>query len=416
MSKQSIIWKFHAQVQGVANAVSELLSEAVGEQDEALLSMLQTELRILREWILGNKQSPKAIFETLESVRQQVESIEHRGVQNAVSILQGTATELAQIVGQHTAQMLEAVLDNERSIRRRSFKSELTDTAIKNMLDYKPFVDGKTIQQWFGDLEYKISSRIFQGVQTGIVEGMTLHSIMQTVRGIEGFKPGILKTNRQSAEILARTTINAVANQSRLEMFRANADVIDGVQWLATLDHRTCLICGSYDGKIWTKEKLYEVKVPPAHPNCRCVLIPYIDIGDGSERPAEAENFDLLARKKYEANSHAKKKYDELSYEYRRKLRYAAMETIRQQTGNAPDGYAVLLHCFKQGGLGFRGCPVDFVSQNDVGEYRSLLKFKSASAFGNSGTFAHDVSTGQVGGHEVGCELDTRKFTFDCFC
>ena len=81
--------------------------------------------------------------------------------------------------------------------------------------------------------------------------------------------------------------------------------------------------------------------LPPAHPNCRCVLIPYIDIGDGidadgSARPAEAENFDLLAKKKYEANPHAKKKYNELSYEYRRKLRYAAMEEFRQQTGNAP--------------------------------------------------------------------------------
>ena len=340
MTKQSIdrnnVWSFHAQVQGVANAVSELLSEAIAEQDEELLVILQTELRTVREWILENKQSPKAIFEKLESVRQQIESIEHHGIQNAVSILQGTATELAQITGQHTAQMLEAVLDNERSIRRKSLKSTLTDTEIKNMLDYKPFVDGKTIQQWFGDLEYKISSRIFQSVQKGIVEGMALHSIMQTVRGIDGFKPGIVKTNRQSAEILARTTINAVANQSRLEMFRANADAIDGVQWLATLDHRTCLICGSHDGKIWTKEKFYEVKVPPAHPNCRCVLIPYIDIGDAGIRPAEAENFDLLAKKKYDANPHAKEKYHELSHEYRRKLRYATMETFLQQTGNSP--------------------------------------------------------------------------------
>jgi SPP1 gp7 family putative phage head morphogenesis protein len=232
--------------------------------------------------------------------------------------------------------MLEAFLDNERAIRQKSLKRELTDTAIKNMLDYKPFVDGKTIQQWFGDLEYKISSRIFQSVQKGIVEGMTLHSIMQTIRGIDGFKPGVLKTNRQSAEILARTTINAVANQSRLEMFRENADVLDGVQWLATLDHRTCIICGAYDGRIWTTEKMYEVKVPPAHPNCRCVLIPYIDIGGEGTRPAEVENFDLLVKKKYDANPNAKKKYNELSYEYRRKLRYAAMEEFQQRTGNSP--------------------------------------------------------------------------------
>ena len=338
---QNSIWTFHSQVQGVANAVAELLSDAIGEQDEALLAMLQTELRTVREWILGNKQPPKVVFEKLESIRQQIENIEHRGVQDALTILQGQARGLVSIAGQHAANEIQSALMNERNIRRKSFKTELTDREIKNMLDYKPFVDGKTIQQWFGDLEYKISSRIFHSVQKGIVEGMTLNSVMQTIRGTEGFKPGVLKTNRLSAEILARTTINAVANQSRLEIYRANADGIDGVQWLATLDHRTCIICGSYDGRIWSQDKLYEVKVPPAHPNCRCVLIPYIDLGDGidadgNSRPAEAENFDLLAKTKYEANPNAKKNYNELSHEYRRKLRYAAMEECRHKTGKSP--------------------------------------------------------------------------------
>ena len=334
------VWAFHSQVQGVANAVAELLSDAIGEQDEALLAMLQTELRTVRGWILANKQSPKVVFEKLESVHRQIVEIEHRGVQNALTILQGQAGDLASIAGQHAANEIQSALLNERNIRRKSLKSELTETAIRNMLDYKPFVDGKTMGQWFGDLEYNISSRIFHGVQKGIIEGMTLNSIMQSIRGTEGFKPGVLKTNRQSAEILARTVINATANQSRLEMVRANADVIDGVQWLATLDHRTCIICGVYDGKIWSQDKLYEVKVPPAHPNCRCVLVPYIDIGDGIDadagtRPAEAENFDLLAKKQYQANPNAQKKYEDLSHEYRRKLRYAAMEEFRQKTGKS---------------------------------------------------------------------------------
>ena len=171
---KTAIWSFHSQVQGVANAVAEMLSDAIGEQDEALLAMLQTELRTVREWILGNKQSPKVVFEKLESIRQQIESVEHRGIQNALTILQGQASNLASIAGQHAASEIQSALTNERNIRRKSFKTGLTDREIKNMLDYKPFVDGKTIQQWFGDLEYTISSRIFQCVQKGIVEGMTL--------------------------------------------------------------------------------------------------------------------------------------------------------------------------------------------------------------------------------------------------
>jgi hypothetical protein len=81
---------------------------------------------------------------------------------------------------------------------------------------------------------------------------------------------------------------------------------------------------------------LHQVPTPPAHPNCRCVLIPYIDIGDEGTRPAEVENFDLLAKKQYQTNPNAQKKYEDLSHEYRRKLRYKAMEDFRQKTGKTP--------------------------------------------------------------------------------
>jgi SPP1 gp7 family putative phage head morphogenesis protein len=157
-----------------------------------------------------------------------------------------------------------------------------------------------------------------------------------------------LERNRQSAEMLARTAINAVANQSRLEMFQANADVLDGVQWLATLDHRTCPICGAFDGKIWTQDTLlnksHEIKVPPIHPNCRCMLTPHIDVGDGGTRPAEVENFDQLAKEKYDAEQiqrhkddpSKRRKYDSLSYEYRRKLRYDAIRDYQQKEGKLP--------------------------------------------------------------------------------
>ena len=76
---------------------------------------------------------------------------------------------MASIAGQHAASEIQSALLNERNIRRKSLKSELTESAIRNMLDYKPFVDGKTIQQRFGDLEHTISSRIFQSVQKGTI-------------------------------------------------------------------------------------------------------------------------------------------------------------------------------------------------------------------------------------------------------
>jgi hypothetical protein len=62
------------------------------------------------------------------------------------------------------------------------------------------------------------------------------------------------------------------------------------------------------------------------------MLLPYIDIGEEGTSPAEAENFDLLAKEQYEAK-YPKKKYDDLSYEYRRKLWYKAIEDYHKAHG-----------------------------------------------------------------------------------
>ena len=365
---RNAVLDFLTRVQGEANIVADLLSEAMSGQDAALLAMLQEKLRPIRAVILRNENplaSWKEVTSRLEAIHTQITDIMHRGVQKSAAILYEKAELVAGQTRRYTAQEIEAILADEKSVRNRFLKKELTDEDIKekiqNMLNYKPFVDGKTIQQWFGNMKYDISSKIFQRVQKGVIEGYTLHDIILSIRGKPDkdgvFHGGILQATRKSAEILARTTINAVANQSRLEMYREHSDVIDGVKWLAALDHRTCMICGAYDGKVWKSDKLDEVKVPPAHPNCRCVLVPYIDIGEGGTRPAEAENFDLMAREKYEENH--TKSWDELSYEYRRQLRYKAIKDYKE-SGKEP---------YKQLSSGakfddyLRGQPDDFARQ-----------------------------------------------------
>ena len=323
----------YIEVQGIANTVAEMLSKIVGEQDPVMLAMLQKEIRIIREWIIRGRH-PKKIIDRLQALFLKITEHQYSGVENAAEKLHKQAAELAKVVAPFEAKQLETFL-KERNLRRGRIKYKLSDEQIRDMLTYKPFVDGKTIWQWFDKLKFDNASTIFNAVQKGVVDGMTLNSIMQVIQGRQtpyGWEPGILDRNRRSAETLARTTINAVANQSRLEMYQSNADVLDGVQWRAALDHRTCIICGAYDGKIWPPDKMYEVKVPPAHPNCRCRLVPYIDIGEGVGRPAEAENFDQMAKEKYEAK-YKGKKYDDLSYDYRRKLRYDAIKEYQKNGG-----------------------------------------------------------------------------------
>ena len=47
-------WDIYAFTRGIENRTAELLSEAIGERDSELLAMLYSELRTVREWIIGN--------------------------------------------------------------------------------------------------------------------------------------------------------------------------------------------------------------------------------------------------------------------------------------------------------------------------------------------------------------------------
>ena len=77
-------------------------------------------------------------------------------------------------------------------------------------------------------------------------------------------------------------------------------------------------------------------------------------------------------------------------------------ERIGQLACQAIDGYRVLLHGLKQGGLGFGGRAVDFVGEQEVGEHGALAEDElRASRVPHHGA-------GDVGGHEVRSELDAR--------
>lgn len=61
-----------------------------------------------------------------------------------------------------------------------------------------------------------------------------------------------MNISRENARALVHTRIQTVAKASRLESFRKNADVLQAVVWLATLDSSTCIVCAARDLKEYT--------------------------------------------------------------------------------------------------------------------------------------------------------------------
>ncbi|WP_338678925.1 hypothetical protein OPV09_17490 [Janthinobacterium sp. TB1-E2] len=91
---------------------------------------------------------------------------------------------------------------------------------------------------------------------------------------------GILKASAANARALVHSSVQAVANAARLASFKQNADLIECLVWLSTLDSHTCLLCAMRDlheYSLHDQEPInhtHEWAGGPGaiHFSCRCVL------------------------------------------------------------------------------------------------------------------------------------------------
>lgn len=134
---------------------------------------------------------------------------------------------------------------------------------------------GLTLDQWFDSLARSTQRNVMSAVNRGIVEGETTDQIMRRIRGTrrQNYTDGVWNTTRRQAETITRSVINHASNQSRLELFKENEDILQGLQWTSTLDSRTSTICAGLDGRVFPLDKGPR---PPAHPNCRSTMSPVL--------------------------------------------------------------------------------------------------------------------------------------------
>ena len=121
----------------------------------------------------------------------------------------------------------------------------------------RPF-QTRLLRDWVRDLGANDRRRIRHAIQDGVIEGLTTPQIARSVQNELG-------TTRRHATTIARTATNHVANAARREVGAANADIIKGVRYVATLDSRTTPICQALDGRIFPVDSGPR---PPQHHQC----------------------------------------------------------------------------------------------------------------------------------------------------
>lgn len=114
----------------------------------------------------------------------------------------------------------------------------------------------------------------------------------------------LMNVGAYAAARLLRTEVNRMHNDAAIQSYKAMG--VKEYTYLATLDARTCSICGALDEKVFqVSEAQAGVNLPPMHPNDRCTIAPKIsgvDIGGNriARDPETGRNYKVPAGTTYE--------------------------------------------------------------------------------------------------------------------
>lgn len=100
---------------------------------------------------------------------------------------------------------------------------------------------------------------MFEGILTG-------KNTKDIARDVEK----VLETSDYKARALSRTMLTEVSNEAEKRTLESTG--LKKYMYRATLDERTCPVCGKLDGQVFLlKDAQPGVNFPPMHRNCRCV-------------------------------------------------------------------------------------------------------------------------------------------------
>lgn len=148
---------------------------------------------------------------------------------------------------------------------------------IKTSALFKPVTDGFTYDSYLDSIEAGLFNTWDSAVRTGYLTGQTTGEIVERVIGGLSPKtrltnPGLMQTLRNSIYSNTKTLLQSFASETRNRVFEENEKYFgDGesdykYEWLATLDTRTCLVCGNLDGKLF--KHIEDAPSIPVHRGC----------------------------------------------------------------------------------------------------------------------------------------------------
>lgn len=203
----------------------------------------------------------------LPALLQQVQAILTHAAQSGVTGLEQT---LLDIANRERRIQIQTAMRALPALKPEVFASLSPDrVAAAASLTGEEMV-GPAFHRWTGKALDTIKAEVEAGMLTGEDTREIVHRVARA-----------MNASAKNVESITRTAIQTVADTARRDFLRSNSRVFKGVQWVATLDTRTCPRCGPLDGSLWTYEPTQgaaglfdDMPDIPLHPQCRCTRVP----------------------------------------------------------------------------------------------------------------------------------------------
>lgn len=230
----------------------DLLRLEAGERRQ-VLSILRdlegeivTALRRVDPTGVGDRYRPARMQKLLDQVRDTIRG-SYRDISRAMT---GELIELADIEAEAIARIIN------RGVGFDLAENTLTREQLRS-LARGVLVQGSPVSEWWADQAGQTLRRFTREMRMGIAAGETNAQLVRRLRGgvQDGERiAGFMQTTRHHAESLVRSATQAVAGEAKQAVYEANADILQGVMWVATLDARTTVGCAARDGLLYTVE------------------------------------------------------------------------------------------------------------------------------------------------------------------
>lgn len=154
----------------------------------------------------------------------------------------------------------------------------VSDNQLRAIVSTTPIRIGTDRALLLGEVFEKLTAgredAIRGALRLSMIEGESIPQAVRRLRGTRAanYQDGVLNASRRDAEAIARTVIQSVNNSAAQATYAENDDVLNGWQWISTLDSRTCSYCMARSGK---KYKTGDTP-PPLHVRCRCFAAPVV--------------------------------------------------------------------------------------------------------------------------------------------